>query len=279
VFYFTLVEDAKQSGDAPWEIWIMSHFVRDSCWSGRDGNMNFWLLRRKCFCNCVTGATVNNLGCSILTAIDAINVLSMSCDQDCFHWKGIAGNVLANLRNITTNIVGDAVKNVFLFVIEAYSFKTVQFCFFSLFCFMCSRGKLQTPNINSSCLCQPACPTVRKNSTTAGKFSWNMMLRSFTKICTEDSFWLKSDRNNRHSTRDQRTFINTVLTNVTMVVIVTKVSSVSVVTLPLLLMLPLILSLPWLSVLSDCCGYASAPNVVQSSDVSCVIFIFSPKNW
>ena len=112
-----------------------------------------------------------NLGCRILTAIDAINVLSMGCDQDCFHWKGIAGNVLANLRNITTNIVGDAVKNVFLFVIEAYSFKTVQFCFFSLFCFMCSRGKLQTPNINSSCLCQPACPTVRKNSTTAGKFS------------------------------------------------------------------------------------------------------------
>jgi hypothetical protein len=106
-----------------------------------------------------------------------------------------------------------------------------------------------------------------------------MILRSFTKICTEDSFWLKSDRNNRHSTRDQHTFVNAVLTNVTVIVIVTKVSSVSVVTVPLLFMLPLILPLPWLSVLSDCYGYASAPNVVQSSDVAFVIFIlfFPPK--
>jgi len=39
VFYFTLVEDAKQSGDAAWEKWIISHFVTDSCWSGRDRNL------------------------------------------------------------------------------------------------------------------------------------------------------------------------------------------------------------------------------------------------
>jgi hypothetical protein len=167
--------------------------------------------------------------------------------------------------------------NAFLFVIEAYGFKIVQFCISSVFGFMCSRRKLQTPNINSSCLCQTACPSVRKNTTTAGKFSWNI-LRSFTKICTEDSFSLKSDKNNRHCIRDHRTFRNTVLTNVTMVII-TKVSSVSVVTLPLLLMLPLILLLPWLSMLSDCYSYASAPNVVQSSDVSYVIFIlfFPPR--
>jgi len=50
---------------------------------------------------------VTTLVCRILTAIHAINVLSVSCGQDCFHWKGIAGNVLANLRNIFTNIVGD----------------------------------------------------------------------------------------------------------------------------------------------------------------------------
>ena len=143
---------------------------------------------------------------------------------------------------------------------------------------MHGQRNINIPSINSSCLCQAACPSVRKNSTAAGKFSWNMILRSFTKICTEDSFWLKSDRNNRHCTRDQHTFINIVLTDVTMFVIITKVSSVSVVTLPLLFMLPLILSLPWLSVLSDCYGYASAPNAVQSSDVSCVIFIlFFPQ--
>lgn len=62
------------------------------------------------------------------------------------------------------------------------------------------------------------------------------------------------------------------LANDTMVAIVTEVSSASVVTLPLLFMLPLI---PSLSVLSDCYSYASAPNVVQASDVSCVV-LFPP---
>jgi hypothetical protein len=73
---------------------------------------------------------------------------------------------------IFLRVLLEMLLNAFLFVIEAYSFKIVQlFCISSRFGFMCSRRKLQTPTINSSCLCQPACPSVRKNSTTAGKFS------------------------------------------------------------------------------------------------------------
>ena len=131
------------------------------------------------------------------------------------------------------------VLNAFLFVIDACSFKIVQifginvFCVSFLFYFRCTRRKPKTSNINSSCM---SCLPVRPHGRTRlrlGSFSSNK-IRSFTKICTEGTFWLKSDRNNRHSIREQRTFINTVLTNVTMVFIVTKVSSVSVVTLPLL---------------------------------------------
>jgi hypothetical protein len=51
LFYFTLVEDAKQSGDAFWAIWIISHFVTDRFWTVRDGNLNFWLFSRRCLCN------------------------------------------------------------------------------------------------------------------------------------------------------------------------------------------------------------------------------------
>jgi hypothetical protein len=79
---------------------------------------------------------------------------------------------------------------------------------------------------------------------------------------------------------DLRTFMTTVLTNVTMVVIVTKIISVSVVTLvpllPLLLMLPLIL---WLPVFSNYCGYANGPELVRSSDPSyTTLILFFPQN-
>ena len=136
----------------------------------------------------------------------------------------------------------------------------------------------------SSCLsvCLSVCSSARKNSTPAGLFSWNLILGSFTKICAEDSS-LTLDKITGTLYEDLRTFMTTVLTNVTMVVIVAKIISVSVVTvvtlvpwLPLLLMLPLIL---WLPVFSNYCGYANGPELVRSSDPSyTTLILFFPQN-